>query len=61
MDVGDPSNFVRIQKIYGNDFENLSQHLSGYRFTDEETRDAMKAHSHLNLAMLPILTVQWVI
>ena len=42
MDVGDPSNFVRIQKIYGNDFENLSQHLSGYRFTDEETREAMQ-------------------
>ena len=42
MDVGDPSNFVRIQKIYGNDFENLSQHLSGYRFTDEETRSAMQ-------------------
>ena len=45
MDVGDPSNFVRIQKIYGNDFENLSQHLSGYRFTDEETREAMQ-HIH---------------
>ena len=45
MDVGDPTNFVRIQKIYGNDFENLSQHLSGYRFTDEETRTAMQ-HIH---------------
>ena len=42
MDVGDPSNFVRIQKIYGNDFKNLSHHLSGYRFTDDETREAMK-------------------
>lgn len=42
MDVGDPSNFVRIQKIYGNDFKNLSHHLSGYRFTDYETREAMK-------------------
>ena len=42
MDVGDPSNFVRIQQIYGNDFKNLSHHLSGYRFTDAETREAMK-------------------
>ena len=42
MDVGDPSNFVRIQKIYGNDFKNLCHHLSGYRFTDDETREAMK-------------------
>lgn len=42
MDVGDPSNFVRIQKIYGNDFSRLQQHLTGYRFTDEETCTAMQ-------------------
>lgn len=42
MDVGDPSNFVRIQKIYGNSFTQLSDHLSGYRFTDQETRNGMK-------------------
>ena len=42
MDVGDPSNFVRIQKIYGNSFTQLKDHLTGYRFTDEATRVAMK-------------------
>ena len=42
MDVGDPSNFVRIQKIYGDDFSRLQQHLTGYRFTDEETCAAMQ-------------------
>lgn len=42
MDVGDPSNFIRIQKIYGNSFTRLSDHLSGYRFTDRETRKAMQ-------------------
>ena len=42
MDVGDPSNFVRIQKIYGNNFTQLKDHLSGYRFTDDTTRKAMK-------------------
>jgi threonine synthase len=42
MDVGDPSNFVRIQKIYGNQFDQLKTHLSGYRFTDSATRIAMK-------------------
>ena len=41
MDVGDPSNFVRIQKIYGDDFERLKNALSGYTYTDEETREAM--------------------
>lgn len=42
MDVSDPSNFVRIQKIYGNRFDALSQSLSGYRFTDAQTQEAMR-------------------
>lgn len=42
MDVGDPSNFVRIKEIFENDFQTLSSHLSGYRFTDEETKIALK-------------------
>ena len=41
MDVGDPSNFIRIQKIYENDFESLKKDLQSYSFTDDETRDAM--------------------
>lgn len=42
MDVGDPSNFIRIQKIYQNDFQTLKRHLSGFRYTDKMTREAMK-------------------
>ncbi|MCF6348970.1 MAG: threonine synthase [Flavobacteriaceae bacterium] len=41
MDVGDPSNFIRIQEIYNNDFERLKNDLHSYSFTDNETRDAM--------------------
>ena len=41
MDVGDPSNFVRIQRIYKNNFKRLKKHLHSYSFTDYETRDAM--------------------
>lgn len=41
MDVGDPSNFVRIRQIYNNDFEKLSADLSSYSFTDEQTLEAM--------------------
>ena len=41
MDVGDPSNFIRIQKIYNNNFETLKYDLHSYSFTDEETRKAM--------------------
>lgn len=42
MDVGDPSNFVRIQKLYDNSLADLSKNLSSYSFTDDETRSAMK-------------------
>lgn len=41
MDVGDPSNFIRIQEIYGTDKE-LKKHLTSYSFSDDETREAMK-------------------
>ena len=39
MDVGDPSNFARILDLYGkngNPHAEISQLISGYRFTDEE-------------------------
>jgi threonine synthase len=41
MDVGDPSNFVRILALYNNNFEKLQENLSAYSFTDEETKAAM--------------------
>jgi threonine synthase len=42
MDVGDPSNFIRIQHLYNKDFTELKEHLSSYSFTDEETKEAIK-------------------
>jgi len=42
MDVGNPSNFVRIQEIYKNDFETLKANLLSYSFTDRETKEAIK-------------------
>tara|TARA_R110002167_G_scaffold48226_7_gene142497 strand:+ start:364 stop:1665 length:1302 start_codon:yes stop_codon:yes gene_type:complete len=42
MDVGDPSNFIRIRHLYADDFEALAQNLSSYSFTDAQTREAMK-------------------
>ncbi len=41
MDVGDPSNFIRIRHLYEDDFENLSKNISSYSFTDKETREAI--------------------
>ena len=42
MDVGDPSNFVRIRHLYQNDFHELKANLSSFTFTDDETRKAME-------------------
>ncbi len=54
MDVGDPSNFIRIQEIHGNDFEALKDNLSSYSFTDEETRNAMaEIHDNYNYVADP--------
>ena len=41
MDVGDPSNFIRIQEIYKNNFETLKENLTGYSFSDNKTKDAL--------------------
>ena len=47
MDVGNPSNFIRIQEIYKNDFETLKRHLYSFSFSDEETKAAMlEIHSN---------------
>ncbi|QTE21649.1 threonine synthase [Polaribacter cellanae] len=43
MDVGNPSNFIRIQELFNNDFEALKNNFSSYSFTDNETREKMKA------------------
>ncbi len=40
MDVGNPSNFVRIQTLY-KDFEMLKKYLSGATYTDLETRNIL--------------------
>ncbi len=42
MDVGAPSNFIRIQELVDNDIEKLRQHLSGYSYTDDQTRLALE-------------------
>ena len=42
MDVGNPSNFVRIKRIFNNDAGKMKKNLSGYRYTDQQTRKALK-------------------
>jgi threonine synthase len=38
MDVGDPSNFVRILELFDHQFGELKNKLSSYSITDEETK-----------------------
>ena len=42
MDVGNPSNFIRIQEMYQNDLEQFEKDFSSFTFSDEETLEAMK-------------------
>ena len=42
MDVGDPSNFIRIQHLFDDDLERLKEMLYSESFTDDETRAALK-------------------
>ncbi|GAB3322733.1 threonine synthase [Larkinella ripae] len=41
MDVGSPSNFVRLTHLFDDNFDTLKEVLSGYYFDDEQTRQAM--------------------
>lgn len=41
MDVGAPSNFVRMQALFGNSWKNMRECISGMAFSDQETRAAV--------------------
>lgn len=51
MDVGNPSNFVRILQIFHHQFKALQNVLSSYSITDDETKATLKyvyeAHNYL--------------
>ena len=42
MDVSNPSNFVRIQKIYNNDLQKIRKNISGFSYDDKTTKQAIK-------------------
>ena len=42
MDVGNPSNFVRILELFENQFENLKNKISGYSIDDKKTLQTIK-------------------
>ncbi|MFY7670983.1 threonine synthase [Tenacibaculum sp. MEBiC06402] len=42
MDVGNPSNFIRIQQLFNNSFNSLKSGFSSYSFDDSSTKEVMK-------------------
>lgn len=42
MDVGNPSNFVRLAHLSGDDYNQLKANISGYFYDDAQTRAGMK-------------------
>lgn len=42
MDVGDPSNFIRILELFQHHTKNLSSKLTAYSITDDETANTIK-------------------
>jgi threonine synthase len=43
MDVGDPSNFVRILEIFHKEFHSLKKVLTSYSISDEETKETIRS------------------
>jgi threonine synthase len=42
MDVGDPSNFERLQAVFASDLQAMRRLIHGERITDAETRDCLR-------------------
>lgn len=42
MDVGSPSNFVRLAHLYGDSYDRFKENVSGYFYDDDQTRAAMQ-------------------
>lgn len=41
MDVGNPSNFVRILELFANDYQRIQEKMSGYTVSDETTKQTI--------------------
>jgi len=42
MDVGSPSNFARMEALYNGELEQFRRRITGYTFTDEQTRKTIR-------------------
>jgi threonine synthase len=42
MDVGSPSNFIRILELFDGKYDELKKHIESYSITDDETKNSIK-------------------
>jgi len=60
MDVGDPSNWVRIADLFKGEVEALKNLVTGYRYNDEETLEAIKfINDNYNYVACPHTAIAW--
>jgi threonine synthase len=60
MDVGAPSNFVRMSALFGNSWDTMKSTVSGMGFTDDATRAAIReAKSLYGYEVCPHTAVGW--
>jgi threonine synthase len=60
MDVGNPSNWVRIADMFKEDSEELKSIITGFSYTDEETTEAIeKIYRDYNYIACPHTAIAW--
>lgn len=60
MDVGNPSNWVRIAELFKESPEALNGIIAGYTYTDEETDQAIKdIHAQYGYIVCPHTAIAW--
>ena len=60
MDVGDPSNWVRIMDLFGKNADDLKKVVSAYSFNDQETLSAIEqVYAESKYIMCPHTAIAW--
>src|SRR5471030_610530 len=60
MDVGDPSNWVRIADMFRDDADKLKAIITGFRYDDEQTLAAIKqVDADYNYVVCPHTAIAW--
>ncbi|MBP3942583.1 threonine synthase [Sphingobacteriaceae bacterium WQ 2009] len=60
MDVGNPSNWVRIQDLFDQDLSEIQGMVSAYSYDDEQTREAIdRLYKDFNYIACPHTAIAW--